>query len=74
MTMCVDTFVSVCHGPTIMSKGNRHRPSACHEGIAALCSEGGMEEYEERLALIELLKEKWSNGHKVTLQTQSGKY
>ena len=34
VTMCMHTFASVCHGPTIMSTGNRHRPLACQEGIA----------------------------------------
>ena len=33
VTMCMHTFASVCHGPTIMSTGNRHRPWACQEGI-----------------------------------------
>ena len=79
----------VMYNCTCMFAGNRYCPRTCQESVdtaskvlsgsasysrTALCSEGGMDEYEERLALLRLLKEKWSCGSKVTLRTQSGKY
>ena len=86
-TMCMDLYSSVIDqqsclqvtdifqedATSVLSQHQKfHRASLVTNQLAALCSEGGMVEYEERLALLELLKEKWSNGHKVTLQAQSG--
>ena len=86
--MCMDLYSSVMgqqsclqvtdiaqeHATRVLSQHQKfHRAQQVTHQLAALCSEGGMEEYEERLALLQLLEEKWSNGHKVTLQTQSGK-
>ena len=87
LTMCMDLYLSVMgqqsclqvtditqeHATRVLSQHQKfHRAQLVTNQLAALCSERGMVEYEERLAFLELLKEKWSNGHKVTLQAQSG--
>ena len=46
-----------------------HKAQQVTQQLAALSSEVGMEEFEERLAQMKVLRDEWARGGKVTLSS-----
>ena len=47
-----------------------HKAQVVTQQLATLCSEVGMDEFQERLTLISVLKDEWAKGEKVSLSVK----
>ena len=64
------TTIGTEHARTVLTQHQKfHKAEQVTQQLAALASEVGMDEFQQRLAQMRLLRDTWAKGGTITLKT-----